>query len=78
MAGRTILYDAPDLTSEDSEINFQGFGSYDPNLDDTLPLASSKSQAFMSFDVSLIRERPPEQLFKEHDSLSRVSIMTAN
>lgn len=75
VAERTMLYmaesdDAPDLTNEDSEVNFKGFGTSEPDLDGTLPLTSSMSQPSTSFDVCPIPERPPEQLFEEHDSPS--------
>ena len=74
-AERTMLYMtetdvSPDLTSEDSEINFKGFGNGEPNLDDTLPLTSSMSEPSTGFDISPITERPPEQLFEEQDLLS--------
>jgi len=69
VAERTMLYmaetdDGPDL-SEDPEINFLGFGSGKPKLDDTLPMSSSILQPATSFAVSPISGRPPDKLLED-------------
>ena len=71
VAERTMLYmaetdDGPDL-SEDPEINFLGFGSGEPKLDDTLPTSSSILQPSTSFAVSPISGRPPEKLLEDDE-----------